>query len=293
MVLIGLLVVALACLVLGLIMASGIWLVASLVASAVAGYVLWRQREQIAARSGMHKDQAAPKTTPAGGAPAAVTGTASGGRSDKTAKTSDDGAAGSDANLEQHVWVVDTMPQFHAEDCAAIQNLESEAIPLAQAIEDGFTECTVCKPSPSANQSQQVWVVDGRPDYHVQDCRSLKNAAAQQSAEPEQIPRSQAVDDGFAACPDCRPDGAAAADAPRTAEPGTDTPKPDDPAGKKSGRPGPTTVWVVDGRPRFHRSGCETIKDQHAEEIPLDQAAEDGFMACSMCEPATVSSETT
>ena len=46
------------------------------------------------------------------------------------------------------------------------------------------------------------------------------------------------------------------------------------------------TVWVVDGRPRYHLQDCLTIKGQQAEAIPVEQAAEDGFMPCSMCEPA-------
>ena len=48
----------------------------------------------------------------------------------------------------------------------------------------------------------------------------------------------------------------------------------------------PDTVWVVDGRPRYHLGDCMIIKDQDAQEIPLAQASEDGFMACSMCQPA-------
>ena len=50
MVLIALLLVALVCLILGLVLASGPWLIGSLVASAVAGIVLWRQREQLSRR---------------------------------------------------------------------------------------------------------------------------------------------------------------------------------------------------------------------------------------------------
>ena len=266
MLLIGLLLVALACLVVGLVLANGAWLIGSLVASAVAGYVLWREREQIAAKTGVHGDHSAPKTT----SKPLVTGTAF--------KPKPAGA-----NTEQQVWVVDGQPRFHAEKCAAIQPLDAEPVPLAQALEDGFTECTECKPVASACSREQVWVVDGRPDYHVEDCRSLKIAAGQSEGEAQQIPRAQAVADGFAPCPDCRPDGAAPADATAPADPMTTpdpavTPTPAAPAAAR-------TVWVVDGRPRYHLADCLIIKDQQAEEISLDQAAEDGFMACSMCEP--------
>ena len=49
--------------------------------------------------------------------------------------------------------------------------------------------------------------------------------------------------------------------------------------------PEPEDVWVVDGRPRYHRKGCDIMHDQPAEAIPLSQAAEDGFIPCSLCEP--------
>jgi hypothetical protein len=49
------------------------------------------------------------------------------------------------------------------------------------------------------------------------------------------------------------------------------------------GQPG--DVWVVDGRPRFHKADCLIIRDQPSEPIPLAQAVEDGFMPCSLCEP--------
>ena len=244
MVLIGLLLVALACLIIGLIMANAVWLIGSLVASAVAGYLLFKQREQLAVRAGTSKDEAAPKTTAAAtadtpaddaaaGPQSLATGSASKAAAAETA-TADAPAsrpapkpapapAAPTANPEQQVWVVDTLPLFHREDCAAIQNLDSEAISYAQAVGDGFTECTVCKPSPSASQVEQVWVVDGRPDYHLEDCRSLKVAASQQGNEPDQIPRAQAVEDGFSPCPDCRPDAAASADAAPQAEPEADT----------------------------------------------------------------------
>jgi hypothetical protein len=44
-------------------------------------------------------------------------------------------------------------------------------------------------------------------------------------------------------------------------------------------------VWVIDGRPRYHLEGCAIIKGQDAEPIPYEQATEDGFMPCSLCEP--------
>jgi hypothetical protein len=44
-------------------------------------------------------------------------------------------------------------------------------------------------------------------------------------------------------------------------------------------------VWVIDGRPRYHRRECEIIDGQDAEPVPLSQASEDGFIPCALCEP--------
>lgn len=44
-------------------------------------------------------------------------------------------------------------------------------------------------------------------------------------------------------------------------------------------------VWVIDGRPRYHRESCEIIAEHHGDRILRAQAVEDGFIACSLCEP--------
>jgi ABC-type nickel/cobalt efflux system permease component RcnA len=53
------------------------------------------------------------------------------------------------------------------------------------------------------------------------------------------------------------------------------------PAGDEASR----EVWVQDGRPRYHRQDCDIITGQHSQPIPLGQAAEDGFIPCSLCAP--------
>ena len=63
------------------------------------------------------------------------------------------------------------------------------------------------------------------------------------------------------------------------------------PAAAEPARPDPH-VWVVDGRPRYHREHCQIIDEQDAEAIPLSQAAEDGFIPCSLCLPERVDAHT-
>jgi hypothetical protein len=50
---------------------------------------------------------------------------------------------------------------------------------------------------------------------------------------------------------------------------------------------GDPDVWVIDGRPRYHRRACEIISGQDAEPISRSHANDDGYIACSLCEPNT------
>lgn len=45
-------------------------------------------------------------------------------------------------------------------------------------------------------------------------------------------------------------------------------------------------VAVVDGRPRFHLPGCIHLVGRDGESLPVSEAVELGFTACSLCDPA-------
>jgi hypothetical protein len=47
-------------------------------------------------------------------------------------------------------------------------------------------------------------------------------------------------------------------------------------------------VLVVDGRPRYHLSGCPHLEDKESQPLPVSEAIELGFTACSLCGAATV-----
>lgn len=48
-----------------------------------------------------------------------------------------------------------------------------------------------------------------------------------------------------------------------------------------------TPVMVVDGRPRFHLSGCGHVTGRDAEPLPVAEAVEAGFTPCGACRPVT------
>jgi len=68
--------------------------------------------------------------------------------------------------------------------------------PVAEAGEPAAAETV----APLDRHGQaRVWVIDGRPRYHLAECRHLDG-----SAEPVSL--NQAVQDGFTPCADCDPD---------------------------------------------------------------------------------------
>ena len=48
-----------------------------------------------------------------------------------------------------------------------------------------------------------------------------------------------------------------------------------------------TDVYVIDGRPRYHLSGCVHLLGREIEPLPVYEAIELGFSPCSLCEPDT------
>jgi hypothetical protein len=126
------LLVALACLIVGLVLTSSAWLIGSLVASAVAGLVLLRERAQ---RARAPRGRAARTPRPDRAAPlgAAPSGTAH-------ADTTGADTTGAD------VWVIDGRPRYHREACLILKGQHAEPIPRAQADEDGLIPCSMCEP---------------------------------------------------------------------------------------------------------------------------------------------------
>jgi hypothetical protein len=70
--------------------------------------------------------------------------------------------------------------------------------PAIESPEDPPAADTIA-PLPRYGRSR-VWVVDGRPRYHLAECASLNGTV------PEAIALAQAVEDGFTPCAHCDPD---------------------------------------------------------------------------------------
>lgn len=145
MVIVGLLVLALACVIAGVATTSAPWLIASLIATAGAGYLVVRNRRGIAAPSGgaAAPVAAAPAPGAAGRDSAAHVGIEA---VTEPAEAAGSSAPAHDAPGGHAVWVIDGRPRYHLEHCAIIKGQDAEPIPWEQATEDGFMPCSLCEP---------------------------------------------------------------------------------------------------------------------------------------------------
>ncbi|SHG62052.1 hypothetical protein SAMN05443575_2399 [Jatrophihabitans endophyticus] len=304
MLLIGLLVVAVACVIVGVVTGQAAWLIASLVASVLAAAVLVRsylvlQRRRTAKRQDKAERRAA-KASRAGADRSSRRAGSSAVSGDAAVDAAGGGAAdgGVAGGTDDDVVVVDGKPDYHRVGCPRLRDETTIAIPRSQALADGFAACGVCTPSaPDGSEAgqqaapaavslakdagtgadAQVWVADGYPEYHVEGCGELGGL----DAEP--VPYSQAVEDGFQPCVVCNPDATRGV-APTTPPPAA-TDRPDDTgAGDRPGRDD-DLVWVADGFPDYHRDGCARLADHSDEAVPREQAVEDGFTPCAVCRP--------
>ena len=300
MVLIGLLAIALACLVLGLALASAGWLIGSLVASVLAALVLLRSWGSIAESRAQRRtrDDLGEK----GGAVKFP-----GRDKNRSADTSAVAAPVAPppppavpTGPVREVVVIDGMPDYHLSDCARLTGVaDTIPIPLSQALEDGFTPCSRCRPDAGSAPEQPA--ASGAPAFtpagpafaaprgpgRQRRARRRRPARVPPARLPEarrpagdpdparpghrgRLPALQHVLVGRRRCrpPAAAPPAAAAPVAPPAAD----------------GAP-LREVWVADGFPEFHVAGCGELAGLSSLPIPYEQALEDGFQPCVVCRP--------
>ena len=238
MIIVGLLIVALVCLALGLILPSTAWLIASLIASVGAGYVLFRARTLIA---GAH----------------AVEGAGGGGASAATS------AATSVLEREPA-----PEPETQPRRTRAQSRAEARAAKAAAAAELAESDVDEVETSdlPAADEAPTTLLEPVRADdtVEVSGAELLAGVSSDSTSDSTSDSNSDSEHAGG------------------SAEPATTEP-PQDVVEANEG-----DVWVIDGRPRYHLATCAIIQGQDAEPIPFEQATEDGFMPCSLCEPNVV-----
>lgn len=120
----------------------------------------------------------------------------------------------------------------------------------------------------------EVVVVPGRPRYHLDNCRQVKD----RTTETREL--AAARDEGFVACSACRPESVLAARG-EVEEDGAVSGGKHRAAGK---------VAVVGGQRRYHRPDCQVVLDaeQDGDEVEQRSVADtraDGLTPCTVCAP--------
>ncbi|HEY2042465.1 MAG TPA: hypothetical protein VGH11_07280 [Jatrophihabitans sp.] len=140
---------------------------------------------------------------------------------------------------------------------AAAEARSTEAIPAAEPV-DAAASPTAASPTAAASTAAIEPVADER----AADKRSADDSVSDDSAADDSAADDSAADE-------LADEPAAATTIPPVADHGSEP------------------VWVIDGRPRYHRWACEFAAEHDVESIPLSQAVADGFTACSLCDPDT------
>jgi hypothetical protein len=280
-IILGLLLVALICLVVGLVLPSTAWLIASLIASVGAGYVLFRARTFIAGAHAVEGGGAATSVLERepDAEPAAPRRSRSQARAEARAEKAAQRAASrpaveTDADEETAAQAgpdaeLDVAPHASAGIATGVEP-PADAADAADAAAVGADEARETELSSSAVAAvpEPSDVREAETATEVSGGELLAGFATRSAPDEDadESPRAEAHDEARSE-PESAPASAAAPE-PIVADEGD--------------------VWVIDGRPRYHLATCAIIQGQDAEPIPFEQATEDGFMPCSLCEPNVV-----
>ncbi len=196
-----LLVAGLALLVLGLITGSTPLVVASIAASLVAVYAIVQARRRQQAGASGAASRAEPEKARVGAAPAVTAPAAV-------------PAAPAPAAAAPAVTAPAAVPAAAAPAAAAPATTAAAPAVTATPVTAAEPPEVVDSEDPAEAHTdpplrsrgfEPVWVIDGRPRYHLPSCGFLLDR------RPEPVPLRQAVEDGFSPCALCDPDSGLAA----------------------------------------------------------------------------------
>jgi len=137
--------------------------------------------------------------------------------------------AGTASNAGQTVYVINNRPNYHMRTCRRLEGKGKHPMTLADAVANGYQPCKECRPpilggassggvrptaggvnavpnlkrggsTPAPGSGEQtVYVINGRPNYHMRTCRRLEGKGKHPMA------LSDAIANGYQPCKECRP----------------------------------------------------------------------------------------
>jgi hypothetical protein len=210
-----LLVAALACLIVGLMISNTMWIVASLVGSVVAVLAIRAARRR-AEGAAVRRSQSETELVRRTGAREEIAALAAEAAAERSAALT---VPAAEPETAADVVAAPTLePAGRPKRVARVPGLgtdvAAEAVPADLVVSQPTTDelavgddDPVDEPAPANTiaplidkSHENVWVIDGRPRYHLSSCGFLVGQ------ESESIPLQQAVEDGFSPCSRCDPD---------------------------------------------------------------------------------------
>jgi hypothetical protein len=209
------------------------------------------------------------------------------------------------AEVGGDVLVVAGRPRYHVAGCRYLTGKSADSVPVADARDEGFTACGVCKPDDALTGTSMDVVATplaatARDDAPASGARNSDTASVTKtSSAPRANPpvgasprakepvrtaaaRKAVVAPSKIVAPSSR-SGAKTAEA-TAVKPAARAAAASTPAGATASRRG--SVVVIPDRGRFHRAECRYVRGAaDAQELTKAQAARQGYEPCGVCSP--------
>jgi hypothetical protein len=207
------------------------------------------------------------------------------------------------------VLVVPGRPRYHVEGCRYLVGKESEERLVAEARNEGYTACGICRPDenlpsartaePAAVTSDGLSLVDDEagdtepaaPVGRSAATRTARKAPAKKTARTttKTAAKSTAKTTTKTTAKKTAKKATKAAPA-RAAKASAKTakaaPAKKTSAAKKSTAAGGATVVVIPDRDKFHQADCRFVKGvRGTARLPRTEARQQGYRACGVCKP--------
>ncbi|MGB8652176.1 MAG: hypothetical protein WCD35_16110 [Mycobacteriales bacterium] len=188
------------------------------------------------------------------------------------------------------VLVVAGRPRYHVDGCRYLTGKDAEEVEVADAREEGFTACGVCKPdlaleaaqtTPEEPAEEPVAPTSEAPQVEVVAPVSTRTSAAKKTAAKAATAKAPAK---AAATTAATTATKAVGKAPAKAAP---TAKASTPAKKAAATPAKRgSVVVIPDRGKYHTPDCRYVRGAEGTlELTKAQATKQGYDACGVCNP--------
>ncbi len=195
-----------------------------------------------------------------------------------------------EVEAEAAVFIVPGRARYHLDGCRYLSGREVDELDIAEAVEEGYTPCGVCRPDEAfiaepeeGEPAEELAEQDEVDDADLEEEEEPEAEAVEEPEEPEEPepagPATSATDLLRLGNRRSPATSAEPASAGRRGSGGTA-------AATSAGRRRTPTVLVLPGRGAYHREECRFVRNaDDLEELTKATARRRGYTACGVCKP--------